>query len=63
MRHSRCVVDAKDIRGIAGIWRQDGYVGFELLQYVFDFLWPVKRLLVEFQIKKTTVGLTKILCL
>ena len=52
MRHSRCVVDAKDIRGIAGIWRQDGYVGFELLQYVFDFLWPVKRLLVEIQIKK-----------
>ena len=52
MRHSRRVVNSKDIRGIAGIWRQDGNVGFELLQYVFDFLWPVKRLLVEFQIKK-----------
>ena len=43
MRHRRRVVDAKDIRRIAEIWLQNSYVAFELLQYVFDFLWPIKR--------------------
>ena len=42
MRHRRSVANAKDIERIAGIGLQDRYVGFDLLQYVFDFTWPVE---------------------
>ena len=41
MRQRRRVVNAEDIGGIAVIGLQNGYVGFELLQCVFDFFWPV----------------------
>ena len=50
MRHRRSVVNAKDIGWIAGIGLQDGYVGFELLQYVFDFFWPVEPVRTVFRI-------------
>ena len=54
MRHRRRVVNAKDIGRIAGIGLHDGYVGVELLQYVFDFFWPVEpvRRSLESQITK-----------
>ena len=54
MRHRWRIVNAKDIGGIAGIGLQDGYVGFELLQYAFDFFGPVEpvRTSSEFQITK-----------
>jgi hypothetical protein len=54
MRHRWRVVNTKDIGRIAGIGLQDGYVGFELLQYIFDFFGPVEpvRTSLEFQITK-----------
>ena len=54
MRNRRRVVNAKDIGRIAGIGLHDGYVGFELVQYVFNFFWPVEpvRMSLEFQITK-----------
>ena len=38
MRHRRRVVNAKDIRRIAGKWRQVGYVEFEFLQYPVKYI-------------------------
>ena len=54
MRHRRRVANAKDIGRIAGKGLQDGYVGFELLEYVFDFFWSVEavRTAIKFQITK-----------
>ena len=54
MRNRRRVVNTKDIGRIAGIGLHDGYVGFEHVQYVFDFFWPAEpvRTSLEFWVTK-----------
>ena len=52
MRQRQRVVNAKDIRRIAGIGFQNGYDVFELFQFVIDFSLAYQKYLVEFQMTK-----------
>ena len=52
MRQRQRVVNAKDIRRIAGIGFRDGYDVFELFQFVIDFSLAYQKYLVEFQMTK-----------